>query len=144
MQDSPPWANWLIRVLRFVGYSTASLAGLGVLIASTPATASLFPRVVSISQGTVLIVFGLLCLVGASLQKWVLEWVSLWFLSSAILVYTVAIWAAVGGQPSRLAGAGALSFLLCFMLIRIVELTAYWVQNVRVAKLKQAVLPDES
>lgn len=143
LQNSPPWANLLIRLFRFGIYACAGLAGVGVLVASTPSTGKLFPHIVSVAMGITLLVFGLLCLVGTSLQKWVLEWVALWFLSGAILVYTVALWTAATGQLTRLAGASAISMLLLFMLIRCIELSVYWLQNVRVAQLKQAVLSDD-
>lgn len=143
MRDTPPWAQKLIRSLRLGTYAFASVAGAGVILASTPSASSLFPQIMTNVMGFTLFVFGLLCLLGVLMQRWVMEWISLFFLTAAILVYTVAIWVGSVGHLAKLAGAGAIAMLLAFLLIRIVELTVYWIQNVRVAKIKQE-LADES
>lgn len=94
-------------------------------------------------MGLTLTVFGTLCFLGTVTQRWVVEWVCMFFLSAAIMIYTLAIWSAAIGNVTKLAGAGAISMLVLLMLIRIVDLTVYWLQNVRAAKIKMAVLSDD-
>jgi len=129
----------LVRVLRLFQYGGAMLCGAGLILLPSPAVSSATSLALNGAMGIVLLVAGTVCLIGSALQRWVWEWVSLFFVSGAIGVYTVIICAAALHNPARIAGAGALLILFFALTIRLVDLTVYWIKNVRTAKIKQVI-----
>lgn len=82
-----------------------------------------------------MIVFGLFCLIGTMTMHWVLEWISLFFLCAGLSVYVLSVWFTVLSTPNRIAGTSALTMLVLFLMIRAIDLTVYWLKNVKVAKI---------
>lgn len=84
---------------------------------------------------TLMLVFGLACLVGTLLANYIVEWVSLWFLTGGLALYVVSVWATALEHPTKLAGSFVLTMLILALTIRIVDLTVYWLKNVRAARI---------
>lgn len=134
----PKWADILVRVLRLLQYGSSVLAGAAIILVPSPSI-NITAHTMNSVLGIVLLVAGLLCLVGAALQRWVWEWVSLFFVTGAIGVYSVVICSGAFTNPTRLAGAGAILMLFFLLATRAVDLTVYWVKNVRTARIKQVM-----
>lgn len=80
-------------------------------------------------------VFGLACLVGTLIQNYIIEWVSLFFLTGGLSLYVVSVWFAAFTAPTKLAGSFVLTMLILALTIRIIDLTVYWAKNVRAARI---------
>jgi hypothetical protein len=133
----------LLRVIRLLQYGSAVMAGAALVLVSSPSVNSVSTIALNNVLGCVLLVAGTICLIGAAMQRWIWEWVALFFVSGAIGVYTVAICAAAVGNNARLAGAGAILMLFFALAIRLVDLTVYWIKNVRTAKIKRNMEDDD-
>lgn len=133
----PKWAEVIIRTLRIGSYALAANTGLAALL-FTPS--SLKPEMFVI-VGSMLL-FGTLCAVASALKRYVIEWVSLFFLAGGISVYTSAVWISAIANPKAVAGASIFTVLIFLMLIRAVDLTVYWLRNVRAVKQEQRLGND--
>ena len=131
----PLWADIAVRTARILGYAFAALTGVGALV-FTPQ---------SVTPATVIIVgsmaiFGCVCFVASIWQKYVWEWVSLFFLTGGIAVYVVGMWLQVGGNHKYVASASIFSMLVMLLVVRLVDLTVYWMQNVKAAQLSKEIM----
>lgn len=111
-------------------YSMSVLTGVAAFI-FTPA---------SMAVGVYLIVgamllFGLACLVGTLIQNYIIEWVSLFFLTGGLSLYVLSVWFSAFNAPAKMAGSFVLTMLILALTIRIVDLTVYWTKNVRAARI---------
>jgi hypothetical protein len=136
IHEYPKWAERTIRSARIASYAFATLTGLAAIL-FTPT--SLKPEAYIIVGSMAL--FGMICMVASSLKMYVLEWVSLFFLTAGISTYVAAIWVSSLSNIKVVAGASIFTVLVLLMLIRLVDLTVFWLRNVRAAKLRQE-LPD--
>ena len=136
IHEYPKWAEHTVRLARILSYAFCALTGFSAVI-FTPA--SLRPETYII-VGTMAI-FGLICMGASITKRYVLEWVSLFFLNAGISSYVAAIWVSSISNEKYIAGASIFTVLVLLMLIRLVDLTVFWLRNVRAAKLRQE-LPD--
>lgn len=137
IQNYPTWAEVAIRTSRILAYAFASLTG----IAATLFTPS------SITPATIVIistmaVFGLVCLVGTIWQKYVIEWVSLFFLAGGISAYVVGLWVKAMGDPKFISASSVFTMLVLLLVIRLVDLTVYWLKVVKVAVISKEMEDD--
>lgn len=91
---------------------------------------------------TVMLIFGLACLVGSLIMNYIIEWVSLFFLTGGLSFYVLSVWFSAFDRPTRLAGSFILSMLVIALTIRILDLTVYWVKNVRAARIARDLDSD--
>jgi hypothetical protein len=138
VQNYPKWAQVTVRTARILAYAFASLTGVAAVL-FTPA---------SINPSTVIIIatlafFGLVCLVGTILQQYVWEWISLFFLSAGIAIYVAGLWVKALGDFKYVSGASIFTMLLLLLVVRIVDLTVYWLKNVRMAALSKGLENDD-
>jgi hypothetical protein len=82
-----------------------------------------------------MLIFGLGCLVATLIQHYVAEWISLFFLTGGLSFYVVSVWFTAFAAPTKLAGSFVLTMLILALTIRVVDLTVYWVKNVRAARI---------
>lgn len=132
IHEYPKWAERTVRVARIASYAFAALTGVGAVI-FTPS--SLKPETFIIVGS--MAVFGLVCMVASSLKMYVLEWIALFFLTAGISTYVAAIWVSALSNNKAVAGASIFTVLVLLMFIRLVDLTVFWLRNVRAAKLRQ-------
>lgn len=132
----PKWAEITVWVLRTLSYSFCTLTGLGAIM-FTPA--SLKPEAYAIVGS--MLVFGLVCLLATAFQRYIIEWVSLFFLTAGTSMYVAAVWISALTNTKVIAGASVFTVLVLLMLIRIVDLTVFWQRTVKAVKLQQ-VLPN--
>lgn len=135
IQNYPLWAVIAVRTARILGYACAVATGIGAVV-FTPS---------SVTPATYVIVgslafFGLVCLIGAVWQKYVWEWVSLFFLTGGISVYVVGMWLQVAGNHRFVASASIFTMLVMLLVVRLIDLTVYWVKNVKAAKLSKEII----
>jgi hypothetical protein len=136
IHEYPKWAERSIRVARIMSYAFSALTGVAALLL-TPN--SLKPEMYVIVGS--MAVFGLVCMAAAITKRYVLEWVSLFFLTAGITTYVAAVWVSAISNPKAVAGASIFTVLVLLMLIRVIDLTVFWLRNVRAARLRQE-LPD--
>jgi len=137
IHEYPKWAERAIRTARILSYAFSALTGVAALV-FTPS--SLKPEMYIIVGS--MAVFGLICMVASLGKRYVLEWVSLFFLAAGITTYVAAVWISAISNSKVVAGASIFTVLVLLMLIRLVDLTVFWLRNVRAAKLRQE-LPDD-
>lgn len=136
IHEYPKWAELTVRVMRIASYAFACLTGLAVIILAPSAlTPDLYVIVGSMA------VFGLICFAATTLKMYVMEWVSLFFLTAGILTYVAAVWAMALSNVKYVASASIFMVLILLMCIRLVDLTVFWMRNVRATRL-QKELPD--
>lgn len=138
IHEYPKWAERTVRSARIASYAFSALTGL----------AAIFLTPNSLKAETYIIVgsmalFGLICMVSSIVKMYVLEWVSLFFLTAGISTYVAAVWISSIGNSKYIAGASIFTVLVLLMLIRLVDLTVFWLRNARAAKL-QKELPDHA
>lgn len=132
IHEYPKWAEHTVRFLRIAAYAFACLTGVAVIfLAPDKFTPDLYVIVSSMA------VFGLICTVSAILKLFVLEWISLFFLTAGILIYVATVWALVFVNIQYLASASIFMVLVLFMCVRLVDLTVFWLRNVRATKLQK-------
>ena len=136
IHEYPKWAERAIRVARIMSYAFSALTGVAALLL-TPN--SLKPEMYIIVGS--MAVFGLVCMVASITKRYVLEWVSLFFLTAGITTYVAAVWVSAIYNAKAIAGASIFTVLVLLMCIRLVDLTVFWLRNVRAAKLRLE-LPD--
>ena len=132
IHEYPKWAERSVRAARIASYAFCTLTGVAAIL-FTPA--SLKPETYIIVGSMAL--FGLVCLVGTSLKMYVLEWVSLFFLTAGTLTYVAAIWVSALGSLRFVAGASIFTVLVLLMFIRLIDLTVFWLRNARATRLHQ-------
>lgn len=133
IHDYPAWAAFLVRVARTALYTCSVSTGACAII-FTPA--SLQKAGAGVIVGSMLI-FGLVCLVGVLWQKYIIEWISLFFLSAGMSIYVAAVWISSINRPEVIAGASMFTMLVLFLIIRLIDLTVYWLRNFTAAKLNR-------
>ena len=138
VNDYPIWAQFMIRAARTALYTCSVMAGVTAVM-FTPDSLSksgAWPIV-----GT-MVIFGLVCLIGVLLQRYVIEWISLFFLAGGLTLYVASVWVIALSRPSAIAGASVFSMLVLFLIIRLVELTVFWLQNYKSARLNREMGND--
>jgi len=138
LQNYPAWAVTWIRVARMLSYAFATLTGIA---ASVFTPASITPQTIVIIS--TMAVFGLVCLVGTTLQKYVVEWISLFFLTAGISVYVMGLWIGSLSSTGYIAAASLFSMLVLLLVVRLIELTVYWLKIVRVAVIQKELADDD-
>lgn len=138
LHDYPKWVEVLIRLARTLMYACPVIAGIGAAFF----TQSPLLQGFMLSVGLTALTFGSICLIGTVTQRFIVEWISLFFLTGAITIYVLSVWFAVASQPSRIGQAGVVSMLVFALLIRLLELTIFWRMNVKAAKLQQVFSDD--
>lgn len=136
IHEYPKWAERVVRFARISSYAFCAITGITAIL-FTPS--SLKPETFII-VGTMAL-FGLICMVASIWKMYVVEWVSLFFLSAGISTYVAAVWVSSLGNSKYIAGASIFTVLVLLMLIRLVDLTVFWMKNARAARLSQE-LPD--
>lgn len=137
-QNYPNWAILWVRTARILSYAFATLTGVAAVI-FTPA--SITPQTIVIIATMAL--FGLVCLVGTLLQNYVVEWISLFFLSAGISVYVAGLWVGSLSSTKYIAAASLFTMLVLLLVVRLVDLTVYWLKIVRVAAINKEIEDDD-
>jgi hypothetical protein len=137
VQNYPKWAVIAVRTARILSYAFASLTGVAVVL-FTPA--SITPSTIVIIS--TLAIFGLVCLIATLWQQYVWEWISLYFLAAGISVYVVGLWVKALGDVKYISAASIFTMLLFLLVVRIVDLTVYWLKNVKMAALSRDLEDD--
>lgn len=137
IQNYPSWANVLVRTSRILAYAFASITGIAAVL-FTPA---------SITPATIVIIasmafFGLVCLVGTLWQQYVIEWVSLFFLTGGICVYVVGLWIKSLSDLKYISASSVFTMLVLLLVVRLVDLTVYWLKNLRAAEISKGLEDD--
>lgn len=136
IHEYPKWAETAVRVSRIASYAFACLTGVAALLITPSAiTPELYIIIGSMA------LFGMICFVASIFKLYVIEWVSLFFLTAGITSYVAAVWVAAVTNPKYIASASIFMVLVLLLLIRLVDLTVFWLRNVRATKLRQE-LPD--
>lgn len=130
--EYPPWAEHAIWMTRSASYAFAALTGVGALL-FTPASLKSESYII---VGTML-VFGIICFLASVFKRYIVEWISLFFLTGGISIYVTAVWISAIGKPMAIAGASIFTVLVLLMVVRLIELTVFWRRNVKTAKLSQ-------
>ena len=138
VQNYPTWAVVATRTARILSYAFAALTGIAAVL-FTPA---------SITPSTIVIIstmafFGLVCLVGTLWQKYVWEWVSLFFLSGGIAIYVTGLWIGSLTNTKYISAASVFTMLILLLVVRLIDLTVYWLKIVRVAAISKGLADDE-
>lgn len=137
IHDYPRWAEIAVRTTRILGYAFAAMTGLAAVI-FTPASITPATIVIVASMG----VFGLLCLAGSLFQKYIIEWISLFFLTGGICVYVMGIWITAFSNTRVIAAASMFTFLVLLLSVRLIDLTVYWWKNVKAASIVKELSDD--
>lgn len=130
ISEYPHWAEVTVRTLRVLMYSMSVLTGVAALL-FTPASMTVAAYLIVV----LMLVFGLACLVGTLIMNYIVEWVSLWFLTGGLSLYVLSVWATAFSAPTKIAGSSVLTMLILALMIRTVDLTVYWMKNVRAARI---------
>lgn len=133
----PKWADITVWLLRTASYAFCTYTGAAALI-FTPA--SIKPEAYAIVGS--MLGFGLVCMVATLFKRYIIEWVSLFFLSAGISMYVASVWISAINNNKVIAGASIFTVLIILMLVRIVELTVFWQRNARAARLQQELTPN--
>lgn len=132
--EYPHWAEVTVRTLRVLMYSMSVLTGVAAFL-FTPASITTAGYLIV----TLMLIFGLACLVGTLIGNYVIEWVALWFLTGGLSLYVLSVWATAFEAPTKIAGSSVLSMLILALMIRTVDLTVYWMKNVHAARIAQEI-----
>lgn len=138
VREHPHWAQVAIRTARVLAYASSVVSGVAAFLFSTIVVTSPTAFIMVCSMA----VFGLACLVATLLLNYIIEWISLFFLCAGFSCYVISAWVAATTQPNRIAGTAALTMLLMFLSIRVIDLTVYWLKNVHVARLTKGIRND--
>ena len=134
IHEYPKWAERSVRAARIGSYAFCAITGLAAIFL-TPS--SLKPEVYVIVGS--MAIFGLICFAATTLKMYVLEWVSLFFLTAGTLTYVAAIWISTLSNTKAVAGASIFTVLILLMFIRLVDLTVFWLRNARATRLQQEI-----
>lgn len=138
MREHPHWAAVTVRTARVLCYAMAVTAGVSAFL-FTPMSLSIPGAFIIVAS---MVIFGLACLVGTLIQNYIVEWISLFFLTAGMSCYVISVWFNVWHAPARVAGTAVLSMLVLLLVIRVVDLTVYWWKNVRIARLVKDMEDD--
>lgn len=130
VSEYPHWAEVTLITLRVLMYSMSVLTGVAAFFFPSKSMS-----VVGLIVVSVMLVFGLACLVATLIRNYVAEWIALWFLTGGMSFYVLSVWFSAFSQPTRLAGTFVLTMLILALMIRITDLTVYWIKNVRAAHI---------
>jgi hypothetical protein len=127
----------VVRIARILGYAFAALTGIAAIL-FTPA---------SITPATIIIIatmaiFGLVCLVGTLWQQYVVEWISLFFLAGGMSVYVGGLWIGALSNSKYITIASVMTMLIMLLIVRLVDLTVYWLKIVKVAVISKDMEND--
>lgn len=136
--DYPAWAEYTVWVTRSISYLFAALTGFAALV-FTPASLRADTYVIVGSM----LVFGLICLVASITRRYIVEWISLFFLTGGISIYVAAVWISTLQKPGSIAGASIFTVLVLLMVVRLIDLTVFWRNSVKAAKLSQVMTNDD-
>lgn len=137
VQNYPKWAQIAARTARILAYAFAALTGIAAVL-FTPA--SITPQTIVIIAS--LAFFGLVCLVGTLWQQYVVEWISLFFLAGGIVVYVTGLWIKALGDTKYISGSSIFTMLVLLLIVRLIDLTVYWLKNVKMAALSRELEDD--
>jgi hypothetical protein len=121
-----------------LSYAFATLTGIAAVV-FTPA--SVTPQTVVIIS--TMAIFGLVCLVGTTIQKYVVEWISLFFLTAGISVYVAGLWVGALSSTKYIAAASLFTMLVLLLVVRLIDLTVYWLKVVKVAVIQKEIEDDD-
>jgi len=138
VQHYPKWAVVLVRTLRVFAYAFASFTGVAAVL-YTPS--SIKPTTIVLIAS--MAIFGAVCFIGTLWQQYVVEWISLFFLAGGISVYVVGLWVGALHDSKYVTAASVLTMLVLLLVVRIVDLTVYWLKNVRVAVISKGLADDD-
>lgn len=138
VQNYPSWAQITVRTARILAYAFASMTGIAAVL-FTPA--SITPQTIVIISTMAL--FGLVCLVGTLLQQYVVEWISLFFLVAGIVVYVTGLWIKSVGDAKYISAASFMTMLVFLLVVRLIDLTVYWLKNVKIAAISKDLEEDD-
>jgi len=138
IQNYPEWAVTWVRISRMLSYAFATITGVAAVV-FTPA--SITPQTIVIIS--TMAIFGLVCLIGTTLQKYVVEWISLFFLTAGIVVYAAGLWVGALGNLKYVAAASLFTMLVLLLVVRLIDLTVYWLKIVKVAVIQKELEDDD-
>lgn len=138
VQNYPSWAQITVRTARILAYAFASMTGIAAVL-FTPA--SITPQTIVIISTMAL--FGLVCLVGTLLQQYVVEWISLFFLVAGIVVYVTGLWIKSVGDAKYISASSFMTMLVFLLVVRLIDLTVYWLKNVKIATISKDLEEDD-
>lgn len=138
IQNYPAWAVTWVRICRMLSYAFATITG-GAAVVFTPA--SITPQTIVIIS--TMAIFGLVCLIGTTVQHYVVEWISLFFLSAGISVYVAGLWVSSFDNTKYIAAASLFTMLVLLLVVRLIDLTVYWLKIVRVAVIQKEIDDDD-
>jgi hypothetical protein len=72
----------------------------------------------------------------------VLDWISLFFLAGGITVYVAGLWIGAMSNVRYVAIASVLTMLVLLLIVRLIDLTVYWLKNVRFAVISRGLDVD--
>jgi hypothetical protein len=137
VQNYPKWAQIAARTARILSYAFATLTGVAAVL-FTPA--SITPQTIVIIS--TLAFFGLVCLVGTLWQQYVVEWISLFFLAGGISIYVAGLWMKALTDVKYISAASIFTMLVLLLVVRLVDLTVYWLKNVKMATISKGLDDD--
>lgn len=138
VQNYPAWAVTWVRIARMLSYAFATITGVAAVV-FTPA--SITPNnVVIIST---MAIFGLVCLIGTTIQRYVIEWISLFFLTAGISIYVAGLWVSSLSSTNYVAAASLFTMLVLLLIVRLIDLTVYWLKIVKVATITKEIADDD-
>lgn len=123
-------------------YGMAIVFGVGAIL-FTPVSLAHGPSVWTVVIVGSMLVFGFACLIGTLLKNYIVEWVSLFFLTAGLSSYVLTVWVSAVESPNKIAGSSMLTMLVLSLAIRLVDLTVYWLKNVKAAKLARDLGNDD-
>jgi hypothetical protein len=138
IQNYPAWAITWVRISRMLSYAFATMTGVAAVV-FTPA--SITPQTVVIIS--TMAIFGLVCLIGTTIQNYVVEWISLFFLTAGISVYMAGLWVGAVSNTKYIAAASLFTMLVLLLVVRLVDLTVYWLKIVKVAVIQKELADDD-
>jgi hypothetical protein len=138
VQNYPAWAVFWVRIARMLSYAFAAITGVSAVL-FTPASITPQTIVIIATMG----VFGLVCLVGTTIQNYVMEWISLFFLTAGISVYVAGLWVGALSSTKYIAAASLFTMLVLLLVVRLIDLTVYWLKIVKVAVISKELEDDD-
>jgi hypothetical protein len=137
IHEYPKWAERSVRLARIGSYAFCALTGIAaIFITPNSLKPEIYPLVGSMA------VFGLICFGATVMKMYVIEWISMFFLTAGTLTYVAAIWITALNNTRAIAGASIFTVLILLMFIRLVDLTVFWMRNVRASRLEQELSDD--
>jgi hypothetical protein len=138
MREHPHWAQVAIRTARVLAYAASVTAGIAAFLYSSTVLTNPAALIMVCSMA----IFGVACLVATLIMNYIIEWIALFFLCAGFSCYVVSAWFLASHDPTKIAGTAALTMLLLFLSIRVIDLTVYWLKNVHVARMAKELRDD--